>query len=209
MKRKLSITEKKVRAFLILGSIFTVLAAVVAVITQFVVSNDSTDLFGYTNLALQPGLNNITGRLKPREFRALRFEAKSTYDMKIDPSGEQDLYIKQGFVPFSDTDHGQRIDNITHLELCGDQTVYFGIESEGKNSTYHFTVLLSPTTDAGCGFLIPPSFMMALAVGGIFLFVGILFFLLACIYKNRYRTTKAGYMHMTDNIEESGTVFTL
>lgn len=52
MKRKLSITEKKVRAFLILGSIFTLLAAVVAVITQFVVSNDSQDLFGHINLEL-------------------------------------------------------------------------------------------------------------------------------------------------------------
>jgi len=206
MKRKLNITEKKVRAFLILGSIFTIIAAVVAVITQFVVSDDSSALFGHTNMNLHLGLNNITGNIENDQFKNLRFTANSAYDMTIDPSGNQTLYVKKGFVPFSDTDKGDPITSAIHVNVCSDSTIYIGVQAEAH---YLFTIEVTASSNTDCGFLIPPSFLMALAVGGIFLFVGILFFILACIYKSKYRATKAGYMHMTDNIEESNTVFTL
>jgi len=143
------------------------------------------------------GENNVTGKIDPGLFRVYRYAVRSTLHFKIDPLDEN-VRIKEGYVSFTDTDRGLDVKNVTEILLCNGEFLYVGIE--GRNTSYDFEIWITKISSESkqCGFFIPPSMILSLGVGGIFLFVGIVFFVFACFYKRKYRTAR-GYLHMSDN----------
>jgi len=182
---------------------------IVTVLTQFLISKHSNSLFGDVNLNLDKGLNNITGTVHGK-LLVYRYDSTASVQLKITPnpkaiSGEM-IFMKKGMLSITDNDHGLQISNETVVFLCPRSTMYIGVEG---NSTYFFTIVLTYVqTEDQCNYLISPSFALAAGIGGIFLFVGILFFLLACLYKRRFRASQ-GYINMTENPSDAASPFSL